>query len=339
MKLHGISYLRVDSVDLPLSPRKKAVRRTLAPLLGLCGALAFAGCATGYSGNVGNGSGGTTASVPQVQHVVVVTLSNANYGDVVGTQNMPYLASLISRGALVSKYYANSHPALPNYFIMTTGQAITNDDGYSDTVAGDNVVRELVAAGKSWKVYAESLPTAGYLGGDKGPYVRHHNPFTYFSDVQQSADQAANVVPFTQFASDITTGASFKLPNYAFVVPNLVDDAHSCITGGTTDCTLSSRLKTADGWLQTNIGPLLNTTEFQTSGLLIVLFDESADDITNGGGHVLAMMTGTHVRAGYNTGTTSYDHRSMLSLTMKATGVANIPNGADAAPQMTEFFK
>ena len=37
--------------------------------------------------------------------------------------------------------------------------------------------------------------------------------------------------------------------------------------------------------------------------------------------------------------TTSYDHRSLLSLTMKAIGVANIPNGADAAPQMTEFFK
>jgi phosphatidylinositol-3-phosphatase len=338
MKQPEISHLRAYSADLSPSPAKKAIRWTLAPWLGLC-ALALAGCSTGYSGNVGNGSGGTTATVPQVQHVVVVSLENANYGDVVGTPNMPYLASLISHGALVSKYYANSHPSLPNYFTMTTGEAITNDDGYSDTVTTDNVVREMVAAGKTWKVYAESLPSAGYLGGDRGPYVRHHNPFPYLSDVQQSVTQAANVVPFTQFASDITSGASFKLPNYAFVTPNLVDDAHSCITGGTTDCTLSSRLKTSDGWLQTNIGPLLNTPEFQTSGLLIVLFDESADDITNGGGHVLAMMIGTHVRAGYNSSTTSYDHRSLLSLTMKAIGVANIPNGADAAPQMTEFFK
>ncbi len=51
------------------------------------------------------------------------------------------------------------------------------------------------------------------------------------------------------------------------------------------------------------------------------------------------MMTGTRVRAGYNSSTTSYDHRSMLSLTMEAAGIANIPNGADAAPQMAEFFK
>lgn len=338
MERNHKSHRRADSADLQLSRALRAVCRKLATVLALGGGFALVGCG-GFSGNVGNGSGGTTASIPQVQHVVVIALENANYGDVVGTQNMPYLTSLMSQGALVSKYYANTHPSLPNYFIMTTGQAITNNDAYSGVVTTDNVVREIAAAGKTWKVYAESLPSSGYIGGDKGPYVRHHNPFSFFSDVQQSTTEAAQVVPFAQFTSDITTGPSFKLPNYSFIVPNLVDDAHSCPTGGTTDCTLSSRLKTADGWLQHNIGPLLSTTEFQTSGLLIVLFEESADDITNGGGHVLAMMTGTHVRAGYKTSTTSYDHRSLLSLTMKAIGVPNIPNGADAAPQMTEFFK
>lgn len=339
MKLKKQALLRDTQPILSQLHTRQSVIGRMACLVALGSTLAVAGCSSGFSGNVGNGSGGTTAAIPQVQHVVVVTLANANYGDVIGTQNMPYLASLISQGALVPKYYANTHPSLPNYFMMTTGEAITNDDGYSDTVNADNVVREITAAGKTWKVYAEGLPTPGYIDGDQGPYVRYHNPFTYFSDVQQSTTQAANIVPFSQFASDITTGSSFKLPNYSFVIPNIVDDAHSCITGGTTDCTLSSRLKTADGWLKTNIAPLLSTTEFQTSGLLIVLFEESADDITNGGGHVMAMMTGTHVRPGYSTSVTSYDHRSLLSLTMKAIGVPNIPNGADAAPQMTEFFK
>src|SRR6185437_4196841 len=161
-KLHLLTYL----ADLPRCPSKEAIYRKLASLLAIGSALALAGCSTGFSGSVGNGSGGTTASIPQVQHVVVVTLENANYGHVVGTPNMPYLAGLISQGALVSKYYANTHPSLPDYFMMTTGEAITNDDGYSDTVATDNVVREMAAAGKTWKVYAESLPSAGYLGGD-----------------------------------------------------------------------------------------------------------------------------------------------------------------------------
>ena len=206
-------------------------------------ALSFLRAVGRHSGNAGNRSGGTTASIPQVQHVVVVTLENANYGDI-RHQNMPYLANLISQGALVSNYYANSHPSLPNYFMMTTGQAKTDDDGYSDAVH-----RQCGSPDCCSRQNLEGLCRVSHrrvYRRRSGSYVRHHNPFSYFSDVQQSTAQAANVVPFTQFASDITSGAAFKLPNYAFVVPNIVNDAHSS-TGGPTDCTLSSRsrLRTA----------------------------------------------------------------------------------------------
>ena len=294
----------------------------------------FLGCG-GLSGNVGNGSGGGSATVPQVQHVAIVVLENANYSDVVGTSNMPYLNSLLSKGSLAGQYYANSHPSSPNYFIMTAGQAITNDDNFSGVVSTDNAARELAASSKSWRVYAESIPSQAYLGGDQGLYLRHHNPFSYFSDVQQSSAQAANIVPFTQFSADLSTAA---LPNYSLIIPNKTDDAHSCPDGTTTSCTLSSRLQTADQWLQNNIAPLLSNSGFQQSGLLVIVFDESASDLTNGGGRVVTVMLGTHVKAGY-VGNTSYDHRSLLSLSMKALGVPNIPNGADAAPQMTEFFQ
>lgn len=64
MKPNEILYLRTHLADLPRFPAKKAIRRKLAPLLALCGALALAGCSTGLSGNVGNGSGGTTAPIP-----------------------------------------------------------------------------------------------------------------------------------------------------------------------------------------------------------------------------------------------------------------------------------
>jgi len=50
------------------------------------------------------------------------------------------------------------------------------------------------------------------------------------------------------------------------------------------------------------------------------------------------VLLGTHVKAGYTGSAMTYDHRSLLSLTMKALGVPNSPNGADAAPQMIEFF-
>ena len=91
--------------------------------------------------------------------------------------------------------------------------------------------------------------------------------------------------------------------------------------------------------MQANIAPLTANPSFQSSGLLIIVFDESADDLTNGGGRVFMVMVGTHVKAGYVGNTTSYDHRSLLSLTLHALGVTTIPNGADAAPQMSEFFQ
>jgi acid phosphatase len=242
----------------------------------------------------------------------------------------------VAKGALATKYYANSHPSIPNYFTMTTGEAITNDDSFTGTVTVDNVVRQLNAASKTWKVYAESLPSPGYLGGDSGFYLRHHNPATYFSDVQQSSTQAANIVPFTQFSADLSAGT---LPNYSFIIPNAMDDAHSCADGTTTSCSIGTRLSTADSWTQANIAPLLSNSAFQSSGLLVITFDESAIDLTNGGGQVFTLMLGTHAKAGYMGTTTSYDHRSLLSLSLKALGVASIPNGADSAPQMSEFFQ
>lgn len=296
--------------------------------------LVFEACG-GVTGSAASNSASVSAQVPQVQHVVVLVLENTNYSDVIGSANMPYLNGLLTQGALAAQYFANTHPSIPNYFIMTTGQPITSDDTFSGVVSNDNVVRELSASGKSWKMYAESIPAQGYLGGDQFPYLRDHNPFSFFSDVQQSAAQTANITPFTQLAADLSSGS---LPNYSFILPNAIDDAHSC-PDGQTDCPQGQRLQTADQWLKTNIAPLLANAAFQQSGLLIITFDESADDMTNGGGRVATILLGTHVRPGYVGNTTNYDHRSLLSLTMKALGVSNSPNGADAAPQMTEFFQ
>jgi hypothetical protein len=51
----------------------------------------------------------------------------------VGTANTPYLTSLLTQCAMAGKYYANAHPSI-HYLIMTIGQAITNDDSFSDQV-------------------------------------------------------------------------------------------------------------------------------------------------------------------------------------------------------------
>jgi acid phosphatase len=112
--------------------------------------------------------------------------------------------------------------------MLTTGQLVTNDDTFSGTVSVDNLVRELLAAGKTWKAYAESLPSVGYTGGDAYPYLARHNPFSYFSDVRNSSVQRANLVPFAQFAGDLANG---QLPVFSYIVPDAEHDAHDCLDG------------------------------------------------------------------------------------------------------------
>ena len=143
-------------------------------------------------------------------HVVLVMEENHSYLQIVGNPDMPYLNSLAQQYSLATNYFASAHPSLPNYFMLTTGQTITFDDNFSGTVDADNIARELTAAGKTWKVYAEGLPSVGYLGGDTGSYVKRHNPFAYFTDVVNSPTAAANLAPFSQFATDLSGGT---LPN------------------------------------------------------------------------------------------------------------------------------
>lgn len=264
------------------------------------------------------------------KHVVLVMEENQSYSTVVGnTTDWPSLNSLISNGALATNYYANFHPSIPNYFMLTTGQFLTLNDNSTMVWNVDNLARRMLAAGISFKVYAEGI-TRGYVGGNTGLYVIRHNPFAMLSDIANNA-QVANqsIWPFTQFATDLANGA---LPQFSFIVPNVNDDAHS----GTPH--------QADTWLQANIvQPLANYSAFQPNGngVLIVDFDESVtSDVTNGGGHVAPVFWGPVVKPGYKqTSMTLYQHPSMLHTIMDELGLPNPPAAAATAPSMSEFFK
>src|SRR5690349_18656838 len=113
-------------------------------------------------------------TIPVSSHVFVVVEENHSYSSVIGKSAMPYFNSLASKYGLATQYYANTHPSIGNYFMMTAGQVITNNDYYNGTVTADNLVRHLLNNGLTWKSYAEGLPYVGYTGGDTGSYIRHH---------------------------------------------------------------------------------------------------------------------------------------------------------------------
>jgi phospholipase C len=282
--------------------------------------------AVGCGGSSGSGTNLPSPSpdtVPQFGHVVLIVEENHSYSEVIGNSAMPYLNSLAAEYSLATQYYANTHPSIGNYFMPTTGQLITNDDAFSGTASVDNIVRELIASGKTWKSYAESIPSTGYTGGDSYPYAKRHNPFPYFAEVVNSSALAQNLVSLSQFNADL---ANNQLPSFSFVVPNLLDDAHD------------GSLQVADAWLQQNIAPVISSPTFQKDGLLIIVFDEAdTSDSTNGGGHVAAFIISPKAKQGYKS-TTLYQHESTLRLILHGLGVDAYPGAASSAPDMGEFF-
>ena len=296
------------------------------------------------------------------EHVFVVVEENEGYEQVIGnTTDLPYLNTLAAKYGLATNYYANAHPSVNNYFYLTAGRSGTrfpwiggSADLFSGEVAGENIASVLSANGKTWKAYAESIPRAGYLGSDQIPYVKRHNPFTYYESVRRGdvgsgqASQAANIVPFDQFAGDLQHD---RLPNYAFIVPNLYDDGHSDpTTGRNAACGDHRALQNVDTWLKTNIKPLIESDGFQRGGLLAIVFDEACESgpkadwrydpnrrDVKGGGHIPAVIISSRTPAG-TTRDGLYHHESILRLSLRALGVEQFPGGAKEAPDMDGFF-
>jgi hypothetical protein len=276
-----------------------------------------------------------TPGTNPVSTVAVIVLENTSYENVIGTSNMPFLNSLLPQSALATQYFADTHPSIGNYFMLTTGQIVTNDSAFAGTVSDDNLVRELVAKGKTWKGYFQSIPSAGYLGGDRYPYVKHHDPFSYLTDVTQNSAQAANLVPLTQLAADETANT---LPNFIYILPDNEHDAHDCPGGFTVTCPLSDKLAAADAFLSANVPTLLNQANFKQSGVLFIVFDEGdALDIRNIGGHVVMLALGTHAKAGAQSAL-MYQHQNALRTFSDLLGVT-APGAAAAATPMSDLLQ
>ena len=271
--------------------------------------------------------------VPQVDHVFVLVEENHSYNQVIGNPAMPYTNMLAQKYALATQYHANRFNSLPNYFMLTVGNLITTNDNFTGAVTADNVVRAVTKAGKTWKTYAESLPNIGYKGQSTGAYGRDHNPFAYFSDVENSSSQTANMVPFTQLATDIQNNT---LPDYAMIVPNFNNDGHDC-PAAIPGCSDTDKLQNIDNWISQNIGPLIQSSAFQNS-VLIYTWDESdINDTTNPNEHIATILISPKVRVGFQS-TASYQHQSTLRLTMQLLGINDYPGAAASAPEMSEFF-
>jgi len=252
---------------------------------------------------------GMFGGTPQSKHVVLVVEENHSFDAVITRGGMPYLKSLAERYTLLTNYYGNHHPSIGNYFMMTTGQTISTNDGYNGTVPYDNLISQLVTANKTWKAYGDSLPEQGYIGGNERPYVKKHFPVAYFENVRNDPAQRKNLVPAEQFIADLRTQG---LPDFSMLIPNLDHDAHD------------GSLKEADDWLRRYIEPLLANPDFQKDGILIVTFDESVkSDPDHGGGHITTVVIGPLAKEHF-ADATFYQHESLFATLEQILGLPRL---------------
>jgi hypothetical protein len=275
---------------------------------------------TAAAGSV-TGSTSVTITRQLFDHVFIVVLENRDYGQVVGHASMPYFNNLLAQYAFVDGFYANQHPSVGNYLMMTTGDTITDNGSFNGTITQDNVIRQLLAAGKTWKSYAENLPSTGYVGGDQGLYARRHNPVVWFTDVKDVPAQRQNIVDYSELAADL---AANRLPHYVWIEPNLCNDGHDCAND------------VVNTWLSQNLPPILNHPSFANS-LFILTYDESETSAMHGGGKIPVIMISPRAKPGYRS-TTFYQFESVLRLSLEALGITSIPGRGNGAPTMWEFF-
>jgi phospholipase C len=222
---------------------------------------------------------GAVTPIPIFEHVVVIVFENKESPSVLGNRAAPTFNSYARRYTSLTRYYAVTHPSLPNYLALVSGstQGITGNCT-ACVVDGKSLADTIEASGRTWKTYAEGLPRPGYLGAVSGRYAKKHNPFAYFRSVAANPARRAQIVPLTQLRSDLGARA---LPNFSLVVPDLCHSMH--------DCSVS----VGDAWLRKQAPALLKLP----NTVVFVVFDEGATKL-RGGGRTAALALGTAVRGG-----------------------------------------
>jgi phosphoesterase family protein len=75
-----------------------------------------------------------SAATTPVDHVVMIVMENKEYASIIGSGEAPYINSLACRFALAQRYYATSHPSLPNYLELIAGTNFGVTDDREDRV-------------------------------------------------------------------------------------------------------------------------------------------------------------------------------------------------------------
>ncbi|HEY5095920.1 MAG TPA: alkaline phosphatase family protein [Candidatus Eremiobacteraceae bacterium] len=258
--------------------------------------------------------GGARAAEPVHAHastVIVIVMENRDSVGVIGDTDAPFINdTLVPQAALMTDSHAVAHPSEPNYLALFSGspQGVA-DDSCPHSFGATNLGAEVIAAGKTFAGYSESMPSDGFTGCRTSLYARKHNPWVNFTNVPASSNLIWHGLPNT-------------LPAVSFIVPNMCDDMHDCST------------KTGDDWLKANL-PAILKYDAAHDGLAILTWDEAEPD-TSGKNAIPTLLLGPTIFPGkYDQ---KIDHYAVLHTIEDIAGVACTAS-ACGAPVLTGMWR
>ena len=258
-------------------------------------------------------------------HVFIIMEENKPLSAIENNPSAPFLNSLIREDSLASNYYGVTHPSLPNYLALTSGSTdnITNDCNPPSAgceVNVPNIADQIEKSGRTWKEYAESMPSNCYAY-NSGLYVTKHNPFIYYSDIINNPSRCqAHVVPFHQLKTDLQSVTT--TPDFAFITPNICNDMHDC------------SVATGDTWLSQTVPMILNSKAFTTQNSLLVITWDEGYASTN---HIPTILIGNDIKKGFSS-SLNYNHYSLLHTIEEKWGLTPLTPNVQQAPLMNIFF-
>jgi hypothetical protein len=291
--------------------------------------------------------------LPRYDHLIVIFEENKDYGQVIGSQDAPYInRTLLGTygGVNFTNMFAEHHPSQPNYLVFFSGsnQGVTDDDQHNlpgsqppGPFTTPNLGASLLAKGYSFKGYAESMPSVGFTGASytyapgQRQYVLKHCPWVnwqQFGTARQANAIPANLsVPFvTPDANPGTLPSSFyfptdyaRLPTLSLVIPNA---QHEMDRGSVHD---------GDKWLQTYMDGYVRWARGHNS-LLIVTWDEDGKDRQAKDQWIPTIMVGAHLKPGPSG--KAINHYNLLRTVEDMYGLPCCSDADRAATPITDVF-
>ena len=229
-------------------------------------------------------------------------LENTDYDTAEANPTFQEIQNL-NNNRLLSQYYGVEHPSLPNYVASIAGTTFGVRDDRSPATynfTGPTILDLLEQKGVSWKMYAEKYPggcSTAPTDGVPHSYAAKHVPALYFRDITTNPSRCANVVPATQFQSDIDSGS---LPQWWYYVPDLLNDGHD------TNTTYVAT------YLESEWVPRFKNKDFTKDLAMVMTYDESETyGVPN---HVYAALIGDALKPtpGGHEDSTTYNLYSLL---------------------------